>query len=55
MADPLDDYKQQLFFIVSAVSWCTCLLQIVGMYLFNRHLDSSLSLINEHKCEAFID
>ena len=36
MADLLIDYQKELFFIVSGMGWCMCLLQMVGIYKFNR-------------------
>ena len=36
MVDPRVNYIPLLFFILCSVSWCMCVLQIVGIYAFNR-------------------
>ena len=36
MADPHEQHRQEIFFIMSAVSWCLCSLQIFGIFMFNK-------------------
>ena len=36
MADPHEHHGHELFFITSAVSWCVCLLQIMGIMTFGK-------------------
>ena len=37
--DPLAIYQKQLYFIISGLSWCICLLQIRGLYSFHNIRD----------------
>ena len=36
MADPHKQHRQEILFIMSAVSWCLCCLQILGIFIFNK-------------------
>ena len=36
MADPHEKYEREMLVIVSTLCWCMCIVQILGIYLFNR-------------------
>ena len=47
MTDPLENHSQQLYFIISASCWCMCLLQILGIFAFNKYWSRGLSIIEK--------
>lgn len=59
MADPHDHLKEEFFFITSALSYCICLLQILGICLFNKYRIRGLLIIKRRyprlvMMEAFV-
>ena len=47
MAQSRGNHELQLFFIVSAIFWCMCLLQILGIYVFNKYRLRRLPIIEK--------